>query len=85
VPHRAPGASDGRKGHYLSGKPIKYYRPRGSQDIRALIDDGFQAFNGARLSEACHIFSDKMLAPDNDTPSASPSPAHLRRLDWAAA
>ena len=67
MPHRAPGASDGRKGHYLSGKPIKYYRPRGSQDIRALIDDGFQAFNGARLSEACHIFSDKMLAPDNDT------------------
>ena len=67
MPHRAPGASDGRKGHYLSGKPIKYYRPRGSQDVRALIDDGFQAFNGARLSEACHIFSDKMLDPDNDT------------------
>ena len=67
MPHRAPGASDGRKGHYLSGKPIKYYRPRGSQDVRALVDDGFQAFNGARLSEACHIFSEKMLDPDNDT------------------
>jgi deoxyhypusine synthase len=67
VPHRAPGASNGRKGQILSGKPIKYYRPRGSQDVRALIDDGFQAFNGARLSEACHIFSDKMLDPANDT------------------
>ena len=55
------------KASILSGKPIKYYRPRGSADVRALIDDGFQAFNGARLSEACHIFSDKMLAPDNDT------------------
>jgi deoxyhypusine synthase len=67
VPHRAPGASGGRKGHYLSGKPIKYYRPRGSADIRALVDDGFQAFNAARLSEACHIYADKMLAPESDT------------------
>jgi deoxyhypusine synthase len=66
VPHRAPGAPD-RKGQFLSGKPIKYYRPRGSADIRALIDDGFQAFNAARLSEACHIFSEKMLDPASDT------------------
>jgi deoxyhypusine synthase len=28
---------------------------------------GFQAFNAGRLSEACHIFADKMLAPENDT------------------
>ena len=27
------------------------------------IDDGFQAFNAGRLSEACHIFTDKMLDP----------------------
>jgi deoxyhypusine synthase len=32
-----------------------------------LIDNGFQAFNAGRLSEACHIFSDKMLHPKNDT------------------
>ena len=51
----------------LSGKPIKYYRPRGSADITALVDDGFQAFNAARLSEACHIYADKMLAPESDT------------------
>ena len=31
------------------------------------IDGGFQAFNAGRLSEACHIFTDKMLAPENDT------------------
>jgi deoxyhypusine synthase len=67
VPHRSPGAPDGRKGDYLAGKAIKYYRPRGSAEVRTLIDDGFQAFNAARLSEACHIFSDKMLAPANDT------------------
>jgi deoxyhypusine synthase len=53
--------------HYLGGRPIRYYRPRGSQDVRQLIDHGFQAFNAGRLSEACQIFADKMLAPENDT------------------
>jgi deoxyhypusine synthase len=32
-----------------------------------LIDNGFQAFNAGRLSEACHIFAEKMLAPEHDT------------------
>src|SRR5262245_60392564 len=67
VPHRAPGAPGHDTRNYLSGKPIKYYRPRGSADVRQLIDGGFQAFNAGRLSEACHIFTDKMLAPENDT------------------
>jgi deoxyhypusine synthase len=69
VPHRAPGdhtPGPPRK-TYLSGKPIGFYRPRGSADIRHLVDEGFQAFNAARLSEACHIFTEKMLAPGNDT------------------
>ncbi len=35
--------------------------------MRTLVDEGFQAFNAARLSEACHIYADKMLAPDADT------------------
>ena len=51
----------------FSGKPIRYYRPKGSPEIRHLIDEGFQAFNAGRLSEACQIFSDKMLVADNDT------------------
>jgi deoxyhypusine synthase len=67
VPHRAPDASGKSASQYLGGKPIKYYRPQGSADLRRLIDGGFQAFNAGRLSEACHIFSDKMLAPENDT------------------
>jgi len=66
VPHRSPGAPPGA-GNYLSGRVIKYYRPRGGPDVRHLIDNGFQAFNAGRLSEACHIYADKMLAPDNDT------------------
>lgn len=67
MPHRAPGSPRRSRDEYLAGKPIAYYRPRGSAEIRHLIDEGFQAFNAARLSEACRIFSDKMLDPANDT------------------
>ena len=65
MPHRHPG-SPAPSGP-LSGKPITFYRPRGSQEVRHLIDEGFQAFNAARLSEACRIFAEKMLAPETDT------------------
>src|SRR3954470_6020584 len=67
VPHRAPGSPGPSRSGYLTGKPIRYYRPRGSADVRGLIDGGFQAFNAGRLSEACHIYADKMLAPGHDT------------------
>lgn len=66
MPHRAPGAEKSRA-NYLTGKPIRYYRPRGSADLHHLIEEGFQAFNAARLGEACRIFTDKMLLPENDT------------------
>jgi len=67
LPYRAPGSPGHSRRQHLSGKPIRYYRPRGSADVRRLIDEGFQAFNAGRLSEACAIFADKMLAPDHDT------------------
>lgn len=51
----------------MRGDPIRYYRPQGSADIRRLIDEGFQAFNAGRLSEACHIFTDRMLDTTHDT------------------
>src|SRR6187401_1332018 len=66
MPYRSPGAPKGAKS-YLTGKPIRYYRPKGSAAVRTLIDEGFQAFNAARLGEACRIFSDKMLAKQHDT------------------
>lgn len=66
MPHRAPGAP-ARGQQYLSGKPIHSYRPQGSPQIRHLIDEGFQAFNAARLAEACQIFANKMLDPANNT------------------
>jgi deoxyhypusine synthase len=68
VPHRAPGSpGHSKREQYLTGKAIRYYRPRGSAEVRQLIDAGFQAFNAGRLSEACHIFTQKMLAPEHDT------------------
>jgi deoxyhypusine synthase len=68
VPHRAPGSPGHIKPEqFLTGKAIRYYRPRGSAEVRQLIDAGFQAFNAGRLSEACHIFTEKMLAPEHDT------------------
>ena len=67
MPYRAPGAPEPPRPKVLSGKPIRYYRPKGSQEVRHLVDEGFQAFNAARLSEACAIFSEKMLAPEQDT------------------
>ena len=67
MPHRQPGAPGHSRSHYLTGKPISFYRPRGSAEIGRLIDEGFQAFNAARLSEACRIFSEKMLDPASDT------------------
>jgi deoxyhypusine synthase len=67
VPHRAPGAPSRSASKFLNGRPIHYYRPRGSAEVRQLIDDGFQAFNAGRLSEACHLFTEKMLDPAHDT------------------
>jgi deoxyhypusine synthase len=67
LPHRAPGSPGKSRQPFLSGKPIRYYRPKGSQEIRHLIDEGFQAFNAGRLSEAAQIFSEKMLDPASDT------------------
>ena len=67
VPHRRPGASNSDQQRFLGGNPIRYYRPRGSAEIRQLIDEGFQAFNAGRLSEACHVFTDRMLSTEHDT------------------
>ena len=67
MPHRGAGAAGAGQKRFLSGAPIRYYRPRGSAEVRQLIDDGFQAFNAGRLSEACHVYADRMLDPAHDT------------------
>jgi len=67
VPHRTPGSPRRGPRSFLGGKPITYYRPTGHPAVRGLVEHGFQAFNAGRLSEACAIFSDRMLDPKNDT------------------
>ena len=67
MPHRAPGSPTHALQDYLSGEPIRCYRPQGSADVCRLVDQGFQAFSAARLSEACHVFTEKMLDPANET------------------
>ena len=67
MPHRLPGTTETPAARHLRGKPIRYYRPRGDAGVRTLIDEGFQAFNAGRLSEACHVFTDGMLDPAHDT------------------
>jgi deoxyhypusine synthase len=67
MPHRSPGSASRSSKSFLSGQEIRYYRPRGSADLRRLMDEGFQAFNAARLGEACRIYTDKMLARTHDT------------------
>ena len=67
MPHRSSGSPSSQQHEYLTGKPIRYYRPHGSSDVRKLIDNGFQAFNAGRLSEACRVYTDGMLNTDHDT------------------
>ena len=38
MPHRKSGTSNLNPKKFLTGEPVRYYRPRGSQEIRKLID-----------------------------------------------
>ena len=67
MPRRAPSLPSSPDSRYLAGAPIRYYCPQGSTEVRHLIDEGFQAFNAGRLSEACHVFTERMLDPTHDT------------------
>jgi deoxyhypusine synthase len=67
VPYRAPGSPRAARRRFLSGAPIRYYRPQGHAAIRQLVDQGFQAFNAGRLGEACRIYAEQMLDPAHDT------------------
>src|SRR5207247_2594648 len=49
---------------YLSGKRILPKNLTGKEKLADVIDNTFLAYNGARLREACQLFTEKMLAPD---------------------
>jgi deoxyhypusine synthase len=48
----------------LAGKPIEPDPISGKESVSELIDNAFHAYNAGRLREACHLFSERMLAED---------------------
>lgn len=50
--------------HWLSGDRIAPPPVSGGWTVRELVDRTFLAYNGARLREACRLFTEKMLEPD---------------------
>jgi deoxyhypusine synthase len=49
---------------YLSGKAINPKPIAENTSIRELVDTAFEAYNAARLREACQLFAQKMLEDD---------------------
>jgi len=49
------------KDRYLSGKRIRPRGLTGRESLRTVIDETFLAYNAARLREACHLVTEKML------------------------
>jgi deoxyhypusine synthase len=49
---------------FLSGKRIEPRRIAGGMTVTELVDGTFQAYNAARLREACHLLTRKMLDDD---------------------
>ena len=62
---KAGGAAPAREtSRFLSGEKIAPRRIDGSESVADLIDGTYQAYNAARLREACQLFTKKMLDPD---------------------
>ena len=53
-----------RKSRYLHGTPIEPPAIDGNISLVDLIDKTFNAYNAARLREACHLFTGRMLQKD---------------------
>ncbi len=54
----------GETSRFLRGNKIAPEPINGSESVADLIDNSFLAYNAARLREACHLFTRKMLEPD---------------------
>src|SRR3954471_24212494 len=59
VQHTAHEAS-----RFLKGQRIDPRRIDGKETVAELIEGTYLAYNAARLREACHLFTEKMLEPD---------------------
>ena len=52
------------RGKYLSGRRILPKNLTGKEKLADMIDGAFLAYNGARLREACQLYTEKMLDAD---------------------
>lgn len=52
------------KSNFLSGKPINLKPIPANISVVELVDGYFQAYNSARIREACQLFTKKMLKPN---------------------
>jgi len=55
---------DQRKKKLLAGKRIEPRPLTGRETVVDMVDDAFLAYNAGRLREACHLFTERMLADD---------------------
>ena len=55
---------DQRKEKLLGGRRIEPRPLSGRETVVDLVDDAFLAYNAGRLREACHLFTERMLADD---------------------
>lgn len=53
-----------KRSKFLSGKRIDPTPINDQTTLANLVDESFLAYNAARLREACHLFTQKMLEPD---------------------
>lgn len=53
-----------KKSKFLQGRKIDPAPITKRTTINQLVDESFLAYNGARLREACHLFTQKMLEPE---------------------
>jgi deoxyhypusine synthase len=59
-----PGHDAGNRSQFLGGGRINPQPITGRETTADLIDGMFLAYNAARLREACHLFTTRMLEPD---------------------
>ncbi|HEV7375805.1 MAG TPA: deoxyhypusine synthase [Pyrinomonadaceae bacterium] len=53
-----------KRSKFLQGKRIDPAPITGATALADLVDNAFMAYNAARLREACHLMTQKMLEPD---------------------
>src|SRR5687767_4109967 len=53
-----------RKSKFLQGKKIDPAPIHSKTTVTELVDEAFLAYNGARLREACRLFTNRMLEPE---------------------